>query len=192
MNKTQKVPVIQNDILRYKKNKFASTFALLGIVFDALYLMLFYSINASNLYKILLGLSVIVNLAVLLFGFFASEGIKNYERKFCIFLVILSLVQIVRIFIFPLQGLRGDYLSGHYFGAELNSTAMFIVLLVYLIASATCFMLSAVQGYIIAVKHDKHIKEVESGAISMEDELAKLETVEAASDSSVNEEVDNG
>ncbi len=190
MNKTKKVPVIQNDILRYKKNKFASTFALLGIVFDALYLMLFYSINASSLYKILLGLSVIVNLAVLLFGFFASEGIKNYERKFCIFLVVLSLVQVVRIFVFPLQGLRGDYLSGHYFGAELNSTAMFITLLVYLIASAACFMLSAVQGYIISVKHDKHIKEVESGAISMDDELAKLET--AASDSSVNGEVENG
>ncbi len=192
MNKTKKVSVIQNDILRYKKNKFASTFALLGIVFDALYLMLFYSINASNLYKILLGLSVIVNLAVLLFGFFASEGIKNYERKFCIYLVVLCLVQIVRIFIFPLQGLRGDYLRGHYFGAELKSTAMFIILLVYLIASATCFMLSAVQGYIISVKHDKHIKEVESGAISMDDELAQLETDEAASDSGINGEVENG
>ena len=62
-------PVIQDDILRYKKNKFAANFALLALVFNCLYFMLFYSINITGLYTILLGLSVIANLFILLIGF---------------------------------------------------------------------------------------------------------------------------
>lgn len=190
MNKN---PIIQNDILQYKKNKFASGFALLGVALDALYLMLFYSINASKLYQIVLGLSVIVNLVVLLFGFYASEGIKNYDKKFCIFLIALAVVQVVRIFILPLQGLTGSYLTGHYFGAELNSVGMFVILLIYLLGSAACFVIAAVQGYFATIKHDRHAKEVEEGKIDMDSVLAEEEKAELAAAAEVdNGEVQNG
>lgn len=167
--------VIQNDILRYKKNKLASSLALLGVIFDALYLMLFYSINDKSFYILLIGVSVIVNLLVLLFGFFASEGIKNYNIKFCPVLIVLAVIQIVRIFILPLRGLKGEYLTGHYFGVELKSGGMFTILLIYLVASAACFVLSAVYGFLIAMKHDKHVKAVESGEIDMDKVLEEAE-----------------
>ena len=69
----EKNPVLQDDILRYKKNKFASGFALLALVFNCLYFALLYSILSTDLYKLQLGFSVIINLLVLLIGFYASR-----------------------------------------------------------------------------------------------------------------------
>ena len=132
-----------DDILRYKKNKLAGNLALLGIVFNCLYFMLLYSVNDPFLYKLLVGISIICTLAVLLAGFYASEAIKGYDKKFSIVLIVLAVVQIIRIFILPLQGLNQSALNTHYFGAELGSGATFAWLLIWLVLSAACFAGSA-------------------------------------------------
>ena len=67
----EKNMVIQDDILRYKKNKLASMLAILGLVFSCLYFMLFYSINHSSIYTLLVGFSVVLTLAVLLVAFYS-------------------------------------------------------------------------------------------------------------------------
>ena len=97
----EKNMAVSNDILRYKKNKLASLFAIGGLVFNCLYFMLFYSINNSLLYKLLIGFSVVLTLAVLLVAFYSSESVKNYKKIFVAVLAVLAAVQIARIFISP-------------------------------------------------------------------------------------------
>lgn len=189
MNKKEKVavnPVIKDDILRYKKNKFAGNFALLALVFNCLFFMLLYAIHVSEMKKALIGASVIVNLLVLLIGFYCSEGIKNYNKKFSIVLFVLAAVQIARIFIYPTMGMAGGWLhSEHVFGITTkNVTASVAIngalMIAFLSASAACFIVSGVFGLIIAQRLESFTKKVEAGEISVEETLAKIEAEEEA------------
>lgn len=214
-NKTEMNPIIKDDILRYKKNKFASNFALLALVFNCLYFMLLYSVNKVDYYKILLGFSVIVNLFVLLAGFFCSEGIKAYNKKFAFALFVLAAVQIARIFIYPLMGMRDNWLRDNaYFGVIMTSPVQGTILIIFLAASAGCFIASGVQGLIAALRLKSFQKKIDAGEISVEETLKQLdeedakkttvaeqsvmtdgmatETVEAADKTLSSEEVDNG
>lgn len=176
----EKNMVIQDDILRYKKNKRASLFAILGLVFSCLYFMLFYSINHTSIYTMLVGFSVILTLVVLLVSFYSSESVKNYKKAFCIVLIVLAAIQVARIFVYPIKvmnittELRAAQPGGDakfvtfYFGAGLTPAVAGSILIVYLVASAACFAASAVFGYIYAVRLEKHIKAVESGEIDLD------------------------
>lgn len=206
-NPVEKNAVLQDDILRYKKNKFAANFALLALVFNILYFTLLYTVHTTEIYKLLIGVSVIVNLLVLLGGFYASEGIKSYNKKFCILLIVLAVVQLVRIFIYPLQGMREGWMqSNAYFGVIMTPAGNGTLMIIYLAASAACFIVSAVYGYIGANRLAAHVKKVESGEISVEDTLREIdvqdqakasgeassENVEENSVPAVSEEVNNG
>lgn len=172
--------IIKDDILRYKKNKFASMFALLGLVFTVLYFTLLYSVNNTFFYSIYLGLSVIVTLVLLLVAFLSSESIKNYRKAYCIVLLVLAAMNIGRIFYYPLNGLKEKAFEGAvYFWVKMPNGAIFSFLLIYLVASAACYIAAAVLGYLYAVRLEKHNKAVESGAVDInaalkeEDEMAE-------------------
>lgn len=190
MKNTVKTPVIQDDILRYKKNKLSSMLALLGLVFDCLYFMLFYGVFDSTLYKMLIGFSVVVNLVVLLMAFYSSESIKNYKKTFAIVLLVLAAAQIARMFIYPLQVAdlvantsHASDTSGelkyvlYYFGVGLTPAACCAWLMIYLGLSAACFIGSAVTGYLTAVRLEKHVKAVESGEIDIDAVLAETDAL---------------
>ncbi|MGN0817428.1 MAG: hypothetical protein ACI4L9_00525 [Candidatus Coproplasma sp.] len=173
--------IVQDDILRYKKNKFASSFALLGLVFNCLYFMLFYSVSTTPLYKILLGGSVILNLLVLLGGFYASEGIKGYNKKFSYVLFVLAAIQIARIFIYPTIGMANDWLTGnYYFAIPMNSISNGVIFIVYLAASAACFIVSGVQGFIVANRLEVFQAKIDNGEVSVEAALKELDEEETA------------
>lgn len=177
----EKNPVLQDDILRYKKNKFASGFALLALVFNCLYFALLYSILSTNLYKLQLGFSVIINLLVLLVGFYASEGIKGYNKKFSIVLLVLAAVQLFRIVYYPSIGAAKNWLndSNIYFGVKMNNSANATVMIIYLVASAACFIVSAVQGFIVARRLEVFQKKIDNGEVSVEETLKEIEKKEA-------------
>lgn len=178
-------PVIRDDIRRYKKNKFAGNFALLALVFNCFYFMLLYAIHESQMKTVLIGVSVITNLVVLLSGFYASEGVKGYNKKFSIVLFVLAAVQIARIFIYPTMGMAGNWLhSEHIFGfttsdiktsVALNGTLMII----FLAASAACFIVAGVFGLIFAQRLEVFSKKVADGEISIEETLAQLNLEDA-------------
>lgn len=181
MEKQAKNPVLQDDILRYKKNKFASSFALLALVFNCLYFTLLYAVCQTALYKVPLGFSVIINLLVLLCGFYSSEGIKGYNKKFSIVLLVLAAVQLLRIIYYPSIGAARGWLANdnHYFGITMNNAANATLMIIYLVGSAACFAVSAVQGYIVARRLEVFQKKIDNGEVSVEETIKELDAADA-------------
>ena len=99
---------IRKDRLRFTKNTLASTFAIIAIVFDVLYFLNIYNSDVHRsvgnfYYQIRIGASIILNLLFMLAAFLSSEGIKNYKVSYGYVLGVLGVIQIVRIFILPMQ-----------------------------------------------------------------------------------------
>lgn len=187
--------VINNDIMRYKKNKLSANLALLGLLFGAIYFMFIYGIYAEGaesdsvkefFYKPQLGFSVLVNLIFLLMVFYCSEEIKAYNRKFAYVEFVIAAVQIGRIFYYPVYGHSQNAMSA----------GMMAVCIVFLVLSAACLIASGVFGILRAIAHDKHIAQVENGELNMDAVLEELDAAdsknsdnEAATEASVTAEV---
>ncbi|MGN0807213.1 MAG: hypothetical protein ACI4MN_02030 [Candidatus Coproplasma sp.] len=185
--------VLRNDTLRYKKNKLPANLALLALVFNCLYFCLLYAIKTPRLANndvtmwvtVEIGISVLLTLVTLLVGFLCSEGIKGYNKKFCIPLLVLAAVQIIRIFGYPLYGLQNDLLRVTYFWIDPSSSVFeFIMMLIWLLASAACYIASAVIGYINIRRLEGHIKAVESGEVDI-DKLIKEDDAQSSAKESV-------
>lgn len=191
MKRTPNQEIIHGDLMRYKSNKLASSLALLAIIFNCLYFCLLYSFRDKFFGTWRLGVSVILTLVVLLVTFLSSEGIKNYNKKFAIALLILAVVQIIRMFGLPLEALKYDIKNGvasqltggalnmRYFGIDLSPSVAYVMLVVWLAASAACLIASAVIGYINSVKLENFNKKIESGEIVIEDTLTALDKEDA-------------
>ena len=80
--KAPKNPVIQKDIMRYKKNKFGANLAILGLAVGCLYFLVLYAQVKNNdfYYTWQIAFDVIYNLFFLLFVFLFSEQVKNYKN----------------------------------------------------------------------------------------------------------------
>ncbi len=182
-NETKKI--LNNDISRYRKNKLGANLALLGLVFNCLYFMLLFGIknSSSRFASMHIGFAVILTLISLLTAFLSSEGVKGYNKTYCIVLIVLAVFQIIRIFGFPLYGLQNDLLNVNYFGLEPDtpgvSTIEFVIMLIYLLASAACFVASAVISYIRIKELNDYVQKVESGEFDPDDFLKKLDEEEA-------------
>lgn len=184
MAKKVKNATIESDTLLYKKNKLPATLALLGLVFNCLYFCLLYGIKDrtgdTRWSQIDIGISVILTLVLLLVTFLSSEGIKGYNKKFCIPLLVIAVFQIARIFYFPLYGLQNNILTIPYFWIyPTTSTFEFIMMVVWLVASAACLAASAILGYIQIKRLESHLKAVESGELDMNAVFAAEEAKEA-------------
>lgn len=183
--------LVKADISRFKKNKLGANLALLGLVFECLYFMLIYGIKVARqengaytkFCSIDIGISVILTLVLLLVSFLSSEGVKAYNKKFSIVLLVLAVVQIAKIFWLPLYGFRQGILNVNYFGLEPTTPGVngieFAILIVYLCASAACFIASAVISYLRCVQLEKHVKAVESGEVDMDKVLVELDAAAA-------------
>ena len=183
--------IIKTDVYRYKRNTLASGLALLGLFINCLYFMLFYGVNYPTYANVLIGLSVLVNLFVLLATFLASEGVKGYNKKYCILLLVVAVIQIARIFIYPLdlagggtglfENTNGVAIQIRYFGADLSAGSLAAILIVYLVLSAACVIASAIVGYIRAVRLEKFTASLNAGTISVEKALEELDGKDAES-----------
>ena len=93
--------------MRYIKNTASSRLCYLGILADVLYFVSIYGSNVGSwYYQWLIGVSIVYNLLFMLITFLASEGVKNYQRKYSPLLYGLGAAQFVRIFILPMQASR--------------------------------------------------------------------------------------
>ena len=110
------------------------------------------------------------------------------SKKFSIILIVLAAFQIFRIFGFPLYGLRNGLLTVNYFWynpdssnySVANSTPEFIIMVIYLCASAACLIASAVIGWVRAVQLEKFQKQLNAGEISVEKTLKAMDAEDEA------------
>lgn len=183
MKKTPNQEILSLDIMRYKTNKLPASLALLGIVFSCLYFCLLYGYKTPFFSMWKIGISVMLTLILLLVTFLSSEGIKAYKKNFSIVLLVLAVVQVIRMFGLPFEALRYDSglaasdvhaLEINYFGVQLSSSASYVILVIWLAASAACFVAAAVIGYINCVRLEKFQKKIETGEMVVEDVLAQM------------------
>lgn len=144
---------IKLDRMRYVKDSTPSNLAILAVVFDILYFVLIYKINNEYFYTFTIGLSVIVNLLFMLFGFWCSIEVKSYHGKFGYVMMALGVVQIARIFFYPMQAHAATAMSGEQMVVVMNNV-QFIKAIVYLVASAACMIV----GGLLSVKNSKTLQ----------------------------------
>lgn len=147
------------DRMRYTKNTTSSRLAILAIVFDVLFFISLYKSDVGTYYyTILIGASIIYNLVFLLATFLASEGVKGYQRGYTWLLLALACGQIVRIFIYPVQGHAAQVA-----GAPVIGNGQFIFMIVCLAASAVCLVSAAVINWRKSKALSNHIASLEAG-----------------------------
>ncbi len=147
------------DRMRYTKNTTSSRLAILAIVFDVLFFISLYKSDVGNYYyTILIGASIIYNLVFLLATFLASEGVKSYKRNYTWLLLALACGQIIRIFIYPVQGHAAQ--AG---GAPVIGNGQFIYMIVCLAASAVCLAGAALTNWRKSKALSNHIASLEAG-----------------------------
>lgn len=170
--------IIENDISRYKSNTKASTPIYLALVFEFLYFLCVYGQQSGNIgatfaestmgstdvYTYMMGISVILNLVLLLGGFLASQELKNYNKMYSYIAWVMAVIQIVRIFIYPMQ-VYGSELST---GGTIFATYSFVFMIIWLVLSALCFAAAGTFGFIGSIKREKFNKQVDGGEIDLE------------------------
>ncbi|MCD8040861.1 MAG: hypothetical protein LUF82_05115 [Clostridia bacterium] len=175
--------IIQTDVMRYKRNKTAANFALLSLVFECLYFMVFYSVNVTAFNTITIGISVVVNLCFLLVTMLAEEGIRAYNWKYSITLLALAVVQIIRIFYYPIKVLNTTTTDGdiytYFFWHTMQKGEFSAVMIIFLVLSAACLVASAIFGYTRARKLEKFNKAIDEGSVSVEAALKDLDEKDA-------------
>lgn len=184
MKLTNNQQIIADDILRYKKNKVAGTLAILGLVFNCLYFMILYAFPRNEFYTFEIGFSVVLTLVTLLAIFLSSEGVKGYNKTYSIVLLVVAAFQILRIFGYPLDGMRNNYLYaagrntlGYFFDTvyPTDSTMFGTIMIVYLALSAACLIGSAVWGWIVAVRLEKFQKRLDNGEVEIDKVIKEMD-----------------
>ena len=95
---------VRLDRMRYTKNTLSSGLALLSILFNVFFFVSIYESNVGSwYYRILIGGSILYNLIFMLAAFLCSEGVKNYKIAYSWVMIVLGVIQILRIFIYPVQ-----------------------------------------------------------------------------------------
>ena len=137
--------LLKKDRMRFVKNKTSSNLAYLSIIFNVLYFISIYSSDVGNYYyTILIGVSVVYNLLFLLTAFLSSEGLKNYKLSYAIVITVVGIMQLVRIFGFPMDAIS-EVTSD---GAKVMGTGQFIYTVTMLSLSAAAAIASGVIGII--------------------------------------------
>lgn len=139
---------IRLDRMRYTKNTLASSLAVLAIVFDVFFFVSIYESNVGSwYYNILIGASILYNLIFMLATFLSSEGIKNYKIGYSWVMIVLGVLQIVRIFIYPMKA-HAATVTIQEQAVIVMETRQFIFCVIWLLASAACLLAGAVIGMI--------------------------------------------
>lgn len=137
---------IQLDRMRYTKNTFSSGFALLAILFDVCFFISVYGSDVGSwYYNILIGASILYNLIFMLAAFLSSEGVKNYKIGYSYLMIALGVIQIIRIFIYPMKA-HSAVVTIQEQAVAVMTDGQFVRLVAYLALSAACLFIGAVVG----------------------------------------------
>lgn len=153
---------IRLDRMRYTKNSAASGLALAAILFDVFYFISIYESNVGSwYYNILMGASILYNLVFMLAAFLSSEGIKNYKIGYGYAMIVLGVLQIVRIFIYPVKAHASTVTISEQ-AVIVMQNRQFVFCVVWLVASAACLIVGAAVGMIRSRQLAAHIASLEA------------------------------
>lgn len=150
---------IQRDRMRFTRNTLSANLVLLAILFNVFYFINIYKSDINHdvgnfYYQLRIGVSIITNLLFMLAAFLCSEGIKNYKISYAYVLVGLGILQIVRIFVLPMQALNTEVtIAGN--TSTVMDMAQFVRVTIYLLVSSICCFASAVIG----IKRSRELNE---------------------------------
>lgn len=153
------IATIKKDRLRYTTNKFSAKMTYLGILFNVLYFVKIYQLDVGSFYySITIGLSVLCNLIFLLVAFLSSEGVKNYKISYAYTLILLSAIQIARMFGIPRMAHSSIVeVSGEQFAAMEDKH--YLLVIIFLALSAVSCLIAGVNGVIKTHVLTKYKKE---------------------------------
>lgn len=137
--------------MKYKKDKLSYALCLLGIVLNVFYFCALYKNNDQFYSTWKIGISVIYNLIFMLSTFLAAENIKNYNYKYSIFVFVIAILQVARIFIYPKQALDAGALE----------SSKYALITIYLCISATLLFASAIISFIKGFSLKKYVEKKE-------------------------------
>ncbi len=152
------------DRMRFTKNTTSANLALLAIIFNLCFFISIYESDVGSwYYTILVGGSILYNLIFMLAAFLASEGIKNYKIGYSYLMIVLGIIQIVRIFIYPVKA-HNAVVTIQEQAVTVMEGAQFTRVVLYLVLSAACLFAGAIVGIIRSRALEGHLATLESKA----------------------------
>ena len=145
------------DRMRYIKNTRSANLALLAILFDVFFFISLYESDVGNwYYNILIGASILYNLVFLLAAFLCSEGVKNYKAGYSYAMIVLGIIQLLRIFIYPVRA-HAAVVTVQEQAVPVMGSGQFVRLVLYLVCSAACLFAGAAIGLVRSRELSAHI-----------------------------------
>ena len=153
---------IQRDRMRFIRNTTSSRLCYLGILANVFYFVNLYQSDVGTYYyQIFIGASIVYNLLFLLVVFLASEAVKNYVKSYSWLLIGVGAMQVVRIFYIPMRAHAAiTAVNGE--NTAVMGNGQFYLLIVYLLISAACLLLSAVVNLKKCNELEQHMKTLEA------------------------------
>ena len=97
--------------MKYKKDKSSANLAIIGLALNVIYFFTMYKNNNNYYFNLSIGMSVLYNLVFMLAAFLTSEKLKAYEKAFSYTAIVLGVLQLVRIFNYPLDAYQATFLA---------------------------------------------------------------------------------
>lgn len=151
---------VKLDRMMYVKDKVPSYCALIAIVLNVFYFVSIYQINKEYFYNFNIGLSVITNLLFMLFAFLCSEEVKNYHSKYGFVMIGLAVLEIVRIFYFPMHAHAAMQVEGETM-VRVMTDAHFMKCIVLLSGAAVFLTVGGIMSIINSKKLNDYKKSLE-------------------------------
>ncbi|CCV64217.1 hypothetical protein BN85406400 [Alteracholeplasma palmae J233] len=148
---------IKLDKMMYQNNKISYNLAFLGLGFNVVFIFLALNTINTRSYGLMTGFKVIMNIIIMLSVFLSMEKVKVYEKKFSIYLIILGIITIGRIFWLPRLFLKGTHITDKLINSNYQMRA--IIQIIFLALTSACFIASGIIGYFRSTALEKHRKE---------------------------------
>ncbi|MCD8206914.1 MAG: hypothetical protein LUD72_03155 [Bacteroidales bacterium] len=123
-------------------------------------------LGSTSVYTYIFGVDVILNLCVLLFGFYTAVKLGGYVKSYAYWAYVLGAVQIARIFLIPF-----NFLNKATTGTVMVDSYTFVWLVTMLVLSAACLIVAGVIGQIRATQREKFQSLIDNGEIDLESAL---------------------
>lgn len=176
---------VRQEKLRYQKNTLAYGLGFGGLLFSIV--AAFIELNTMKP-NYLTMIYILLNIVILLFGFLSCENLKGYQKKYSYVMFGFAVVQIARIFWYPLGFIRhwnkykdmlkngdttAEVYAQKYFSPQVYTTSSSkrgymgtngslrgIVCIIFAIISAVFFAFSGYVGFIKAQKLEKYLTSI--------------------------------